>query len=295
MKIMTKSVRIPDDLICRLNAESSRTGRTRNAELVVLLEEAIIEMKYSCGHSLESSGLMSGDETLSLSGGDSYQLRIPQTLQRIILHHIPAFRQETFSEKVRYLLLVGLSSRGSVIPVELESIRGNVYQDKEIETKFSSYKKGRSQQLDQMLTLGELFTELMQRTSGHVLIYGEPGTGKSFCSGYYKAANSETCHFLDLMPQGLKIITPRRVVLLWANDKNHNEKKTLILDNADHLDNDYFLIFLKKTRKKNVRVFLIGRWMDSFSKDALELIENKIDFNRDINGRLNWVNSLQGN
>ncbi|MEY8940871.1 hypothetical protein AB9K36_03675 [Klebsiella michiganensis] len=69
MKISTKNVRISDDLISRVDAELSRTGRTRNAELVALLEEAIIEMKYSRGYALTDPELITDDENITLSGG----------------------------------------------------------------------------------------------------------------------------------------------------------------------------------------------------------------------------------
>lgn len=286
MKITTKNVRIPDELIARLDSESSRTGRTRNAELVALLEEAIIEMKYSRGYELTDPELITGDETITLSGAGSYQIRIPQLLEQVIVNDVPGIvdfnwetrhASETFSEKVRYLLLRGLSSRGAVITVELESISGSVYQDSEIEKKFIEYKKGVSSQLDRMLELGESFNDFMQQSDGHVYLCGKSGTGKSFCAGYYKYKNHGECHFLNLMLPETRSATPRRVILLWSNDKKYKYKKTLILDEAHCLDNEYLSIFLKKSEDKNVRVILISQDEGNFNKEILSLITHKVE------------------
>lgn len=293
MKIMTKNVRISDDLIARVDAELPRTGRTRNAELVALLEEAIIEMKYSQGYELTDPELIAESETIASSGGDSYQIRLPQPLEQVIVDNVPGLvdysgearlASETFSEKVRYLLLRGLSSRGSVVAVELESITGSVYQDKEIEGKFIDYKKGHNQKLDQMLDLGGAFKDFMCRTQGHVLLVGKTGTGKSFCTGYYKTTSKCECHFLDLMPQATRGSNPRRIILLWSNDKKYNDKKTLILDDACCLDNDYLNIFLKKSEKKNVRVVLTCQHETDFEKEVLDLISHKIDCDWNMGG-----------
>ncbi|MDH8270671.1 hypothetical protein QIG44_26785, partial [Klebsiella pneumoniae] len=79
------------------------------AELVALLEEAIIEMKYSRGYALTDPELITDDENITLSGGDSYQIRIPQLLERVIVDNVPGLIEftrdkrhsnETFSEKV---------------------------------------------------------------------------------------------------------------------------------------------------------------------------------------------------
>ncbi|WP_243211288.1 ATP-binding protein (plasmid) [Klebsiella pneumoniae] len=302
MKIMTKNVRISDDLIARIDAELSRTGRTRNAELVALLEEAIIEMKYSRGYALTDPELITEDESIVLSGGGSYQIRIPQPLERIIVDNVPGLIEftgetrhssETFSEKVRYLLLRGLSSRGAVVAVELESISGGVYQDEDIEKKFITYKKGDNPKLDQMILLGEKFEEFMKRTQGNVLLFGATGTGKSFCAGFYKTANKGECHFLDLMPQGMRSVNPRRVILLWSNDKKYNDNKTLILDDAHCLDNDYLNIFLKKSERKNVRVVLTCHCESVFDKDVLESIDHKLNCNWNKEGNVSWVSEIQ--
>ncbi|QRC83585.1 hypothetical protein IFY68_05628 (plasmid) [Klebsiella pneumoniae] len=303
MKISTKNVRISDDLISRVDAELSRTGRTRNAELVALLEEAIIEMKYSRGYALTDPELITDDENITLSGGDSYQIRIPQLLERVIVDNVPGLIEftrdkrhsnETFSEKVRYLLLRGLSSRGAVVAVELESISGVVYQDEEIENKFIACKKGDNQRLDQMIFIGEKFKAFMKRTQGHVLLFGASGTGKSFCTGFYKAANKGVCHFLDLMPQGMRSTTPRRVILLWSNEKKYNFHKTLVLDDAHCLDNDYLNIFLKKSDKKNVRVVLTCQFENAFDKEVLDSISHKLNCNLDKEGNVTWISEIQG-
>ncbi|EIZ1085984.1 hypothetical protein MPI44_004532 [Klebsiella oxytoca] len=303
MKIMTKNVRISDDLIARVDAELSRTGRTRNAELVSLLEEAIIEMKYSRGYALTDPELITDDENIALSGGDSYQIRIPQPLERVIVDNVPGLidftgetrhASETFSEKIRYLLLRGLSSRGAVIAVELESISGGVYQDEEIDKKFIGYKKGDNPKLDKMIMLGEKFEKFMSRTQGHVLLFGASGTGKSFCTGFYKTANKGECHFLDLMPQGIRSAKPRRVIILWSNDKKYNDNKTLILDDANCLDNDYLNIFLKKSERKNVRIVLTCQCEGAFDKDVLDSITHRLDCNWNKEGNVSWVSKMQG-
>ncbi|MEQ0217898.1 hypothetical protein ABLV18_27690 [Klebsiella sp. CN_Kp114] len=303
MKIMTKNVRISDDLIARIDAELPRTGRTRNAELVALIEEAIIEMKYSRGYELTDPELIAEDETIALSGGGSYQIRIPQPLERIIVDDVPGLvdfsgetrhASETFSEKVRYLLLRGLSSRGAVIAVELESIAGSVYQDKEIEGKFIGYNKGHNSKLDQMLDLGDAFKEFMCRTQGHVLLIGATGTGKSFCTGFYKTVSKGECHFLDLMPQGTRSSNPRRVILLWSNDKKYSDMKTLILDDANCLDNDYLNIFLKKSGKKNVRIVLTCQHETDLDKEVLNSISHKLNCNWGIDGKVVLVSEIQG-
>ncbi|PHM72227.1 ATP-binding protein [Xenorhabdus sp. KJ12.1] len=302
MNVITKNVRIPDDLIIRLDAESLRSGRTRNAELVSLLEEAIIESKYSQGYSLADSDKIFGDKTISLTGGDSYQIRMPDSLKKAIMLNVPKLvnfegkkllSQDNFSEKVRYLLLRGLSSRDSVIPVELESIEGHVYHDKEIETKFSGLKMGDSGKLDLLLELGRNFENVMHSTEGHVLVYGAQGTGKSFAASYYKTTNPDLCHYLDLMPKGMRNLLPRRVILLWSNDKKYNKEKILVIDEAQVIDNDYLLFFYKKAKKKNVRLVLITQFPDNFEKSILNLISHKFDFNLEPSGKSIWMKKLE--
>lgn len=297
MKTTTKNVRIPDDLIARVDYESSRTGRTRNAELVALLEEATVEMKYGYDCSLRNSSLLISGEKINLSGGDSYQMRIPKPLEQAIVDNFPGsvgvafdadYTGETFSEKVRYLLLKGLSSRGFVVAVELESIIGNVYQDKEIEKKISGYKKGDSPKIDKMIELGSRFKRFMNETQGHVMLFGGSGTGKSFCAGFYKNECTEDCHFLDLMPQSSKGVTSRRVILFWLNDNKHKEMKTLIVDDAHTVDNDYLSIFLKKSEKKNVRVILTCQRESDFDDGVLDFVSHKLNLNSSDDGCVSW-------
>ncbi|WP_272654119.1 MULTISPECIES: hypothetical protein [unclassified Providencia] len=301
MKTITKSVRIPDDLVIRLDAEALSTGRTRNAELVALLEESIIEMKYTPGYSLTDPLVMSQDEAITISGGGAYQIRIPRALERAIANDVPEVvecsvegkrKLETFSEKIRYLIMLGLSTRGTVIRVELETIRDGVYHDKEIDGKFNDLKLVSSEELSQMFLLAKLFKEQMVNTDGHVLVYGMPGTGKSFCTGYLKAITPGECHFIKLMPHGHLKGSGRRVILFWSNEYPHKKKKTLILDDGHCLDNEHLLIFLKKSIKKNVRVIITAQDEHQFDENVLQSIDMKMDFNWNAAGESKWLSSV---
>ncbi len=302
MKTVTKSVRIPDDLVIRLDGEALSTGRTRNAELIALLEESVVEMKYTPNYSSTEPFVMSRDESITMSGGGSYQIRIPHTLERAIVNDVPgviecslAGRRKivTFSEKIRYLIMLGLSSRGTVIRVELETVRDSVYHDDEIDAKFNDLKLVNSEDLSQMFLLAKMFEEQVVKTDGHVLVYGMPGTGKSFCTGYFKAINPGECHFIKLAPHGSLKKPESRVILFWSNELFHKKKKTLILDDGHCLDNEYLLIFLKKSIKKNVRVIITAQNQRQFDEDVLQSIDVKMDFNWNASGEASWLSSVR--
>lgn len=294
MKTIAKNVRIPNDLVLRLDIEAKKSGKTRSAELVALLEEAIIELKYTAGFSLSDLGIFSEADLDSLTGGGAQQVRLPHTLAEVIANDIPTLGSktsqpsETFSDKVRYLLLFGLAARGAVIAVELGSLTGYVYQDEEIEEKFKGLKAGSDPEINHLLKMGEEFSDLMRQTDGHILLYGEPDTGKSFCAGYYKFKCRNLCHYADLLPHRLCSATPKDVKVVWANEKAYPDQQTLVIDDAGLLDIEYLNLFLRKANLKNSRVILVFGNERETIDFKLEGLSHVLVFQRDQTGVRGW-------
>ncbi|EGT5675546.1 Arc family DNA-binding protein [Cronobacter dublinensis subsp. dublinensis] len=281
---VTKNVRLPAELLQRVGTEVARSGRTRNAEIIALLEEAIIQMRYSAGYLLTDHAQQSDAIADTLSGGESFQLRLPANLVDVIMRDVPEligkdkdkyFVSDTFSEKIRYLLLRGLSERGIVIPIELGSMDGYVYQDKYIDDKISKAKKGISKHLDNLIDGASYFSHILLNSSGHVLLSGKPGSGKSLYAGYYRQANPYGCHYLNLSDEKYRSEIKKRTIILWPNLSTYSQKLTLIIDEANNLDEDYLTIFLRNAEKKNVRVILITQSNKAFEPSVLDLVSVK--------------------
>lgn len=288
---VVRSVRISGDLITRLDARALRAGRTRNAEFIVLLEQAIIALKSARGYGVPGSDKVHSVKSI---GGEPYQIRVPEYLDRAIVNDVEVkfFLEGTYSDKVRHLLNLGLLSRGEVILVELDSLGGCVYQDGHIDGMFIGLKSGINHKLDKAFRLGRNFEELMVNTQGHVLVHGRAGTGKSFSTGYYKAANHGACHYLDLNAEQYSEMKSRPIILLWSDTKPYVEKKTLVLDDAHHLDSEYLNIFLAKARKKNVRVVLTCQSEKDLEEDVFQHISHCLDFNCGVNGEPLWYGQV---
>lgn len=291
--VVVRNVRLADELIRYLDARALRTGRTRNAELIALLEKAMVEVKCAVGYLSSDSDKISGDENLIKAGGGSYQIRIPFHLDQVILNDISfqCYLEEcirTYSDKIRYLLCRGLFSRGDVIVVDLESLNGSVFQDEQIDSIFVGLKVNESLSLEREFCLSRNFEDLMLNTQGHVLVHGATGTGKSFSAGYYKASNQGGCHYLDLNAEQCGEMKSRQIILLWSNTKRYIEMKTLVLDDAHHLDSEYLTLFLTTARKKNVRVILTCQSESDLEEDVFQQISHNLNFNYDANGRPLW-------
>lgn len=288
---VTKNVRLTSDLINRVDHELLITGRNRNAEIIALIEEAIIEMKYSAGYSLTDLTELTVQVCDGCSGGDSFQLRLPANLVNVINTDVPGLilgktdgtASETFSEKFRYLLLRGLATRGIVLPIELGSVNGYVYNDAEIESKFMGIKTGISPTIDKLIEGAKQFNINILNSSGHILLSGESGSGKSFYAGYCKAINQRNFHYLDLGNQTYRNDLKRRVVMFWPNITRYDEKQTLVIDASQNIDSDYLAMFLKLSDKKNVRVVLIAHNENDFDPSVTACITDKFILMSDNN------------
>lgn len=297
MEYISKNVRIPHELINKFDEEARRVQRTRNAIMVMMLEDAIVSLNYVQGYKRIHHEELPSDDLFS--GSDVCKVRFPLALYDVIVNKIPDIgaggiqTPESFSEKVRYLLITGLYSGRSLVPVELSSVHGKVYEDEEIHSKFIDLKMGDNDKLDRLLSMAQKFEQQMLSTQGNVLILGEPGSGKSFCAGYYKTAKMDLCHYLDLLKlHGRK----RGTRLLWERHDAHPEGQELVIDDASgfDLDEEYLRMFLRESHKKNVRVILVGDVESAFSKETLLHLPVRFDFNHDADGRCKWMSEKMG-
>ncbi|EOC0011707.1 hypothetical protein ACI0X9_003394 [Cronobacter turicensis] len=282
---VTKNVRLPAELLHRVDREVFRTGRTRNAEIMALLEEAIIQIKFSKEYTLVDLASKSEGVSDSLSGGESFQIRLSVKLVDIIVNEFPAtlgqecvvfLSNETFSEKIRFLLIKGLSERATTIEVELGSLDGFVFHDKCIDYKFTQMGEKYSRHFDTLIKSASCFEEHLHHNAGHVFLTGEPGSGKTFLVGYYRHSNPRLRHYLNLGDESYRNILSRKIIILWSNSSKYTDKQTLIIDEASNLDSDYLMLFLKKAEIKNVRVILVSQNSSVFNSSIQELIDIRL-------------------